>query len=381
MNPPRARIDATGVIALIAGATGIGLAPILVRLSEVGPVATAFYRLLLAQPIIWLLLKREKNNAKPIDASSPDEFRELTDNSEASKVGSVAPRAPRMQRVLSLNEKTKIAKTADSNSPSHRGEGRGEGPLALSNVSTSPVRSDLFLSALAGLFFTADLSIWHWSLRLTTVANSTFVTNLTPFFVTIAAWLLFRERVTSRLLIGMCIAFAGGTLMISDSFHLKPHFLVGDSLAMLAAIFYAGYLLVVKRLRRGRSTWYVMAWTGAFAAPTMLLVSIVTKEILLPKTPAGWSVVIALALVSQLGGQGMIAYGLAHLSASVSAILLMWQPVVAALLAWWILHEPLTPIRTLGGAIIIIGILVATWQTSNGPRKAGSSEPASARKS
>src|SRR4051812_21846603 len=60
MKPPSARVDSAGVAALVLGATGIGLAPILVRLSETGPVATAFYRLLLAQPIIWWLLKRNE---------------------------------------------------------------------------------------------------------------------------------------------------------------------------------------------------------------------------------------------------------------------------------------------------------------------------------
>jgi drug/metabolite transporter (DMT)-like permease len=273
------------------GATGIGLAPVLVRLSETGPVATAFYRLALAQPIVWILLKRER---------SPETHEHIE-------------------------------------------------------------RRDLWLAAVAGLFFTADLSIWHWSLRLTTVANSTFVTNLTPFFVTIAAWILYRERVSRRLLAGMLIAFCGGFLMIGESLHLEPRFLIGDLLALLAAIFYSGYLLVVKQLRRGRSTWYVMAWTGIFAAPTMFLLSVATHETLLPKSLFGWEIVLALALISQLGGQGMIAYGLAHLSASVSAVMLMWQPVVAALLAWWILHEPLTPLRAAGGLIIIVGILVGTW--------------------
>jgi drug/metabolite transporter (DMT)-like permease len=292
MNTPQRRVDGFGVTALIIGATGIGLAPILVRLSETGPVATAFYRLLLAQPIIWLLLNREKS---PVTEKQID-------------------------------------------------------------------RKDLRYAALAGLLFTADLSIWHWSLKLTTVANSTFVTNLTPFFVTIAAWLLYREKVTRRLVLGMLIGFGGGFLMVAESMKLDPRFLIGDILALVASIFYSGYLLVVKQLRRGRSTSYVMAWTGVFAAPTMFLIAALTNETLLPSTPTGWLVLAALALVSQLGGQGLIAYGLAHLSASVSAVLLMWQPVVAALLAWWILHEPLTALRALGGAIIIAGILIGTWR-------------------
>jgi drug/metabolite transporter (DMT)-like permease len=105
-----------------------------------------------------------------------------------------------------------------------------------------------------------------------------------------------------------------------------------------------------------------MAWTGIFAAPTVFLVSAASHETLLPQTLFGWGIVLALALISQLGGQGMKAYGLAHLSASVSAVMLMWQPVVAAILAWWILHEPLTPLRAVGALVIIFGILAATWR-------------------
>lgn len=290
MNP---RTNAAGVTALLIGATGIGLAPILVRLSETGPIATAFYRLLLAQPIVWLLWKRES------------------------------------------------ASQQSSNG--------------------SPIRD----AALAGLLFAADLSIWHWSLKLTTVANSTFVTNLTPFFVSIAAWFLFRERIARRLMIGMAIAFTGGFLMVAESMRVDRTHFIGDLVAVVSAVFYAGYILAVKRLRRSHSTWYVMAWTGLFAAPAMFLASAATRETLLPQTLNGWFVLIVLALVSQIGGQGMIAYGLAHLSASVSAVLLMWQPVVAAVLAWWILKEPLTPIRAVGGAIIIAGILIGTWRANS----------------
>lgn len=297
MNTPHGRVDRFGVLAIVIGATGIGLAPILVRLSETGPIATAFYRLLLAQPIVWLLWKRE----------------ELSRDSSA----------------------------------------------------LSQDRSPMWHAALAGLLFAADLSIWHWSLKLTTVANSTFVTNLTPFFVSVAAWLLFRERIARRLILGMTIAFTGGFLMVAESMRVDRMHLIGDAVAVVSAVFYAGYILVVKQLRRRHSTWYVMAWTGLFAAPAMFLASAATRETLLPQTLNGWLVLAALALVSQLGGQGMIAYGLAHLSASISAVLLMWQPVVAALLAWWILKEPLTPLRALGGSIIIAGILVGTWRTNS----------------
>lgn len=45
-----------GTIALFAGAVAISLAPVFVRLSDTGPTATAFYRLFLAQPVLWAIL-------------------------------------------------------------------------------------------------------------------------------------------------------------------------------------------------------------------------------------------------------------------------------------------------------------------------------------
>jgi drug/metabolite transporter (DMT)-like permease len=51
--------------ALLAGAIAIGFSPIFVRLSELGPVATGFYRLLLALPLLWLWMRFEGAAQRP----------------------------------------------------------------------------------------------------------------------------------------------------------------------------------------------------------------------------------------------------------------------------------------------------------------------------
>ena len=56
---------------------------------------------------------------------------------------------------------------------------------------------------------------------------------------------------------------------------------------------------------------------------------------------------------------GIIAYALAHLSAAFSSVTLLVQPALAAVLAWLILNEPLGPVQTVGGVIILLGILLA----------------------
>ena len=66
-----------------------------------------------------------------------------------------------------------------------------------------------------------------------------------------------------------------------------------------------------------------------------------------------------MALISHVGGQGLIAYALAHLPAAFSSVSLLLQPVAAALLAWLILSEPLGVVQGLGGAIVLAGIAIA----------------------
>ena len=74
---------------------------------------------------------------------------------------------------------------------------------------------------------------------------------------------------------------------------------------------------------------------------------------------SGWAVLFGLAWFSHVGGQGLIAFSLAHLPAPFSAVTLLFQPILSTLLAWIILSEAIGPEQALGGIIILVGIMVA----------------------
>ncbi len=280
-----------GLLALLGGATGIGFAPLLVRWSEVGPSATAFWRLVFALPLLWLWAAWDKR-AQP-------------------------------------------AKTQPT------------------------TRKDFAMLALAGLLFTGDLSIWHWSLQYTSVANSTLLTNVAPVFVAIGAWLIFGDRISGSFIIGMVLAFGGATLLVKNSAGAGARHLLGDTLAILAALFYAGYILAVKRLRDRFSTATIMAWSGLSSCAGFGLVAWLSGDVMLAKNSHGWLVLLGLALVSHVGGQTLIAYGFGHLPAGFSALSLLWQPVVSAAVAWLFLGERLTWLQGAGALVVLAGIAIA----------------------
>lgn len=209
---------------------------------------------------------------------------------------------------------------------------------------------------LAGLFFAGDLSVWHQSIRLTSVANATLMANLAPVFVALAGYLFWRERYGLRFTGGLLLAVGGAAVLVSAN--LQPGSLLGDACGIVAAMFYAAYILSATRARSRFGAVELMFWTSVATAAALLLLALLLGESLWPQSARGWAVLIGLALLSHVLGQGLIAYALAHLPAAFSAVGLLVQPIAAAVFAWWLLAEPFGARQALGGAIVMAGIVV-----------------------
>lgn len=230
-------------------------------------------------------------------------------------------------------------------------------PLWLRQRSPGKTAPPIRWLLLAGVFFAADLGVWHQSIRYTSVANATLLANFAPVFVTAGSVWLFGDHISRRFVVGLVMALLGSTLLVAHSFSINLQTVGGDALGMTTAVFYAGYLLTVSRQRRQVSALDVMWWSTLACALALLPVVLVLGEPLWPQSLRGWAVLAGLALVSQVAGQGLIAWAMAHLSAAFSSVSLLVQPVAAALLAWLLLQESFGGLQTLGGAIVLAGIL------------------------
>lgn len=284
---------ALATLALFAGATCIAFAPILVRMAETGPVATAFWRVLLSLPIAWIWFVQQMRTVP-----------------SGSHVRAISP------------------------------------------------------LALAGLFFACDLGVWHVSILYTAVANATLLVNLAPVFVTLGAWILFKQRARAMFWLGLALALSGAALLVRASPGANRTQLTGDGLAIAAALSYAGYQLCVIAARASWPTGAIMAVAGTLTCAALLPYMLLSDEVLIPSSFAGWSVLVALAVVAQLGGQGLITYSVAHLSASFSSVGLLLQPVMATIFAWALLGEPLSWPQALGGVVVLTGIAIARRASS-----------------
>ncbi len=217
----------------------------------------------------------------------------------------------------------------------------------------------LALILVPGLLFAGDLFFWHLSIKYTSVANATLLSNFAPVIVTLGAWLVLRERITPLFLVAMLVAICGALMLVGSSFQLGGTNVFGDMLAFVTAMFYGVYMIAVAKLRGSHGTQSLMLWSSLVSALALLPVALLMGDVMLPATLQGWFTLFGLAWISHALGQGLIAYALGHLPASFSSLVVLVQPVAAAFFGWLWLGEGLTSLQIGGGLVVLFGIYLA----------------------
>jgi drug/metabolite transporter (DMT)-like permease len=218
---------------------------------------------------------------------------------------------------------------------------------------------DLMLLVAVGVVSSASLGCWAWSLTQTNVANSTVLRNLTPLFTTLGGWLLLKRRFDGRFLVGMTVALTGAVAIGLEDLQIAGDNLVGDIVALFAAMFYAGNLLISEHLRGKFPAAIILMWRCLIGSILILPLVLLAGDRVFPYSWQGWLAAIALAVICQALGQGLLIHSLGRLSSGFVALFLLLEPVITAILAWLLFSESLSLLNWLAFAVVLVGIYVA----------------------
>ena len=227
-----------------------------------------------------------------------------------------------------------------------------------------PKRSLTLAVALAAMFFAADLAAWHAGILLTKLGNATLFGNISSFFF--AAWGLWLVRKWPSTLqsAGLGLAALGCGLLMWGSAELSAANLRGDLLAVLAGLLYTFYLILVERTRGQLQPLPLLFLASLFGAIALLPVSLAMGERIFPDD---WTGLIALAVCSQLIGQGLLVYALGHVPPLVVGIAMLTQPALSALLGWIYYGETLSVRDWLGAAMIVAALILVKLKPKGEP--------------
>ena len=232
--------------------------------------------------------------------------------------------------------------------------------LAVMTVKTSgPLGKPSGLALIAGTMFALDLGFWHYGIAYTSVTNATVLSNLTPVVVTLFAWIFLKERPRLLFLVAVAVAVSGVALMTAEKGGgpgVNPP--LGNALSAMTAFWYALYMLAINAGRRREGASRLMFWSGVTGVPMVLGAALLLGEQIIPAGPGGWAACIGLGLM-HVAGQGSIAWAMGRLPLALASVVVLVQPVVAAVLGYLVFAEAIGPFQATGAAIALGGVVLA----------------------
>ena len=229
-------------------------------------------------------------------------------------------------------------------------------------------RRELRIALASGLALALHFATWISSLSYTSVASSIVLVDSTPLWVALLTPLLSRDRLERRVLIAVLFSVVGVAVVGIADFEFTGTALRGDALALAGAWMAALYLLAGRSLRPKLSLVSYLVLCYGSAALILLALALVRGDALVGFDGRTWLWLALLAWVPQLLGHSSYNYALGYLSAALVAVASLGEVFGAPLLAWLFLDEAPPPLTVLGGALVLLGVVLAIRQ----PKRADS---------
>lgn len=219
--------------------------------------------------------------------------------------------------------------------------------------------SKILLAALSGICLALHFGFWITSLGKTSVASSVVLVTSSPIFVAVISYWLFKERLNRLSITGIIVCIAGAIVIGYANWQGGVVPVVGAILAFGGAIAVSGYMLIGRILRQSMGLLTYLFLTYSSAGIALLVAALAIREPLTGYIGSTYLMLILLAVVPQLLGHSTINWSLKYLSATEITIAILGEPVIAIIMAFFILNEPISALEIAGGIIIMTGIYLA----------------------
>ena len=248
-------------------------------------------------------------------------------------------------------------------------------PVAFGMHRLGPARerfgaADVRLSVAAGACFCVDLVLWAVSLRYTSVASAALFVSTQPIYVAALAAAHLGERPSRATIAGIALGIIGIVIVGAVDLRLSGRALIGDGLALAAALAETAYLLIGRRVRqRVEATRYVLVVYATCAVCCWLVLFLSG----VPAHMSGHDMMMAfgVALCATVIGHTLVSLSLGYMPAAIVAVSFLAQPMLAALFALAFLHQSIPWTTAVGGAIALAGIGIVAYANERQPAPAG----------
>lgn len=217
---------------------------------------------------------------------------------------------------------------------------------------------------LAAFFFALDLFFWHRSIFYIGPGLATVLGNFQVFFMALAGYLFFKEKIGLGFIAGLLITIIGLFLLVGINWsHLSSQYQTGVVYGLLTALAYTGFMLSLRHIQSSKNSLTAFANLGIMsllcAALLLLELTFSGHNIAIPSAQSLLSLLI-LGIVCQVIGWLLITQSMPNLPASIVGVVLLLQPALSMLWDVIFFDRPISILDIVGLAMVLFGVYLAT---------------------
>ncbi|WP_418636588.1 DMT family transporter [Winogradskyella sp.] len=220
----------------------------------------------------------------------------------------------------------------------------------------------LGFSMICGVVFGLDVGVWNIAIQQSTATQATLLTNLSPVWVGVGAFLFLKDKPKQNFWMGTVVAIIGMVLLVGFDLFLNFDFNIAFIFGVLSGMLYAVYMLLSKTILEEMEVMTFMMISLLSSTIALGVLSYVFNEPFTGFSDAGWLVLVVQGVVCQLLAWLLISFATKHMRATRVSVSLLGQAVLASILAWWLLDEQVSLQMVIGGIVLLFGIRLTFYE-------------------
>ncbi|TVY02147.1 DMT family transporter [Cohnella terricola] len=221
---------------------------------------------------------------------------------------------------------------------------------------TRLTKCDWSLILSAGFFLGLHFLFWMESLSYTSVASSMVILTLQPLFVMIGSYFIFKERVNKLMVVSMITAVFGSIIIAWGDIGVSREALIGDGLSLLGTVSIAAYMLAGQKVSHKIPANVYSVIVFFIGGSVMLIYSLMNNSSFTDYGSSDWMYFLLLALIPTIFGHFIFNLLLKSIGATTVSVGVIGEPVLAIILAYFILGEAVAASQIIGGLLTIVGM-------------------------
>jgi len=220
------------------------------------------------------------------------------------------------------------------------------------------VKSNLNKTICAGILLGIHFVLFFEAVKITKIANATFLGTLAPFFTLLVELFILKRYYHKKVLFGIFCTLLGSIIILGYQFNLESKYTIGNLYAILCSISIAIALMIGEKIRKNENTIVYTRTLYLSASLTLFLIAIFTSEKLINYNFNEYLGLLFLGIVPTILGHNSIYYSIRYVSPTIAAAFPIGEPIIATILAFFFFGEMITINIFIGGFVTLTGLMI-----------------------